>query len=154
MQANIIPFLLYALHLRPTRARTPTHGTRDQCLSFSRVGRLRLWECRGVSVQMPRRRRPRVTPDHFVRTRARRVALGQRSETARVVDTRPEAGRPRAKGHRTATDALGQRARAGGRPRTCYTAPHARPTRSRSRYTPLREIHKQNRLSLFSLFFC
>ncbi|CAH2041567.1 unnamed protein product, partial [Iphiclides podalirius] len=114
MQANIIPFLLYALHLRPTRARTPTHGTYDIRASLSRGRRARLWEYNVVSIAVPRRRRPRVTPGHFVWTRTRRV--GRRSETARVVDTRPLS--PRAKGHRT--DALGHRARAGGRPRTCF----------------------------------
>lgn len=122
MQANIIPFLLYALHLRPTRARTPTHGTYDFWPSHSHP-RLWWWSTRDtVSVDQPRRRRPRVTPGYFVWTRTRRRRPAERDSARRghaeaaepsrkgTQDRRSrtsgESGRPAAHLPRTASHAL------------------------------------------------
>lgn len=114
MQANIIPFLLYALHLRPTRARTLTHGALDVYPSWSRVRGWRFVTRPAISVDQPSQWRPRVTPGYFVWTRTRRRRPAERDGASHG---HAEARSPRAKGHRT--DALGHRARAGGRPRTC-----------------------------------
>lgn len=95
MQANIIPFLLYALHIRPTRARTPTHGTYDLWPSCSH---LRGWWLRprgAVSVGQPRRQRPRVTPGHFGWTRTRRRRPAERDGASRG---HAEAAEPSRKG--------------------------------------------------------
>lgn len=127
MQANIIPFLLYALHLRPTRARTPTHGTYELCLSLS-LPRFSGWNTLDtISVRQPTRRRPRVTPGHFVWTRTRRRRPAERDSASRG---HAEAAEPSRKGTQ---DRRSRTSGESGRPAVHLprTVSHARRARSR-----------------------
>lgn len=147
MQANIIPFLLYALHLRPTRARTLTHGTYDLCPSHSHP---RVWwqSTRDtVSVDQPRRWRPRVTPGHFVWTRTRRRRPAERDSASRGHE---EAAEPSRKGTQ---DRRSRTSGESGRPAAHLprTNSHARRARSRDA-TSIYRKHKTT-VNILKLFY-